>query len=173
MTEPTSLKKKTPGRVSHYDPAWCEKVIELGNQGQSFAQIARELGVSRSMLYRYIGENPAFKDAMEHARDLSLAHWETKVAAACTDRTANHNLLAFMMTNLFPADYRMRRDVSVTDNGMTPQAARQRGRSLSRDELLEMAAPVFAELDGGARIDSQHSATQIIDLVPLDEKTSS
>jgi hypothetical protein len=56
------------GRPTTYDVSFCERVIELGEQGQFKAQIARELGCSRKSLYLWMKVHPEFADAMEEAQ---------------------------------------------------------------------------------------------------------
>jgi len=65
------------GKPTKYDPEWMlAKVIELGRYGKSKAQIARALGISASTLRTWTETHPAFCEAIDTARTLSLAWWE-------------------------------------------------------------------------------------------------
>jgi hypothetical protein len=76
--EPLELPapKRGRGRPTTYDPAFCDRVIELGEQGKSKAQIARELGTSRKSLYLWMKVHPEFAEALEEAQFAALAWWE-------------------------------------------------------------------------------------------------
>ena len=67
--EPIELAppKRGRGRPSTYDPAFCERVIELGEQGKSKAQIAKALRISRKSLYLWMKVHPEFAEAMKEA----------------------------------------------------------------------------------------------------------
>jgi DNA-binding XRE family transcriptional regulator len=64
------------GRPSDYRAEYVGKVVDLGLNGASHAQIAKALGCSRKTLYAWQAENPEFNDAMGYARDLAQAWFE-------------------------------------------------------------------------------------------------
>lgn len=68
--------KRGRGRPTDYDPSMCQEVIDLGRRGKSHAQIAADMGVSRSSLYLWAEQYPQFSDAMDEAYALSQAWWE-------------------------------------------------------------------------------------------------
>ena len=59
-----------------YHPSVCERVIELGKEGQSLVEIAVDLGVSVSSLRYWRTHYPEFATAMEFARQCCQAWWE-------------------------------------------------------------------------------------------------
>jgi len=64
------------GRPSSYDPAYCERVLELGEQGCSVVEMAADIGVARTTLERLWPEQyPEFMQALEQARLKSQAWW--------------------------------------------------------------------------------------------------
>jgi hypothetical protein len=65
------------GRPSLYRPEYCGRVIELGRQGKSKAQMASEIDVARSTLDKWMGEHEEFAAAYARALDFSLAYWES------------------------------------------------------------------------------------------------
>lgn len=71
--------KKEPakvGRPSSYKPEYAEKVIELGKQGKSIAQISAALEVHRANLYDWAEQNPEFSAALKLAMEYSQNWWE-------------------------------------------------------------------------------------------------
>jgi transposase len=75
MTEVT--EKRPVGRPSKYDPAFCERAIELGRIGKSIEQIAANLGVSTRVLFDWRDKHEDFLHALEYAKELELDWWET------------------------------------------------------------------------------------------------
>lgn len=64
------------GRPTKYTDDMPDRVVELGKQGKSPAQIACALGVSRSVLYKWADEREEFMTALTRAKDFEQAHWE-------------------------------------------------------------------------------------------------
>ena len=61
MTDTTETQEKRPGgRPSLYDPAYCEKVVELGKLGKSVEQIASHLNLSLRVMYKWRDEYEEF-----------------------------------------------------------------------------------------------------------------
>ena len=79
------------GRPSTYDPAFCERVIALGLEGMSEAQIARDLGVARASLWDWAKAHEEFSAALTRARDLAQAWWEDQGVAMMRQPSANSN----------------------------------------------------------------------------------
>jgi hypothetical protein len=103
---------KKIGRPSKYDPAMCETVLVLGEQGKSKAQIAKALEVTRETVDIWARKYPDFSDAIKRAHDLALAWWEDAGQAGLTAGQGNFNATAFIfqMKNRFRADYRDQQD---------------------------------------------------------------
>jgi Transposase len=70
-------EKRPVGRPSKYDPAFCERAIELGRIGKSIEQIAANLGVSTRVLFDWRDKHEDFLHALEYAKELELDWWET------------------------------------------------------------------------------------------------
>jgi transcriptional regulator with XRE-family HTH domain len=66
------------GRPTDYDPAFCDRVIILGKQGKSRAEMASALDCSRTTIAAWEAAHPEFLDATKRASDESLAWWENK-----------------------------------------------------------------------------------------------
>ena len=108
------------GRPSAYDPAFCERVIELGEQGFSRAQISRALGCSRSSLHLWMKVHPEFAEAMKEAEWRSLAWWEDVGMAGLSLPKFNAALYAFNMKNRFREHYSDKVDVSHATEEVDP-----------------------------------------------------
>lgn len=105
------------GRPTDYRPEFCERVIDLGRDGKSHAQIASALDVSRQTLHNWADTIPAFLDAITRARDESQAWWENKGQEGITSPGFNASLWAKSMSARFPDDYteRQKRELSGKD----------------------------------------------------------
>jgi len=64
------------GRPTSYKPEYCEKVIELGKQGDSLAQMASFFDVTRSTIDEWAKNNPDFSEALSRAKAHCQAWWE-------------------------------------------------------------------------------------------------
>lgn len=115
----TPLKEEPPkrkrGRPSKYDPAMCDVVIDLGEQGKSRTQIARTLGTTRKTLLEWEEVHPDFRNAMSIASDYAQAWWEDQGQIGLTDKSFNGHVYSFQMKNRFREDYSEK--VNVEHNG--------------------------------------------------------
>ena len=127
------------GRPSTYDPAFCERVIELGEEGKSKAQIAHALRISRKSLYLWMKVHPEFAEAMQEAQFAALAWWEDVGQARLSMPKFNAALYAFNMKNRFREFYADKVDVSHT---ATEEPAE---RELTNLELARRIAFIFHE----------------------------
>lgn len=105
VLNPPETKRKR-GRPSKYDPAFCELVMDLGEQGKSRTQIARTLGTTRQRLLEWEQAHPEFRDALACAADLAQAWWEDQGQLGINlGKDFNAATFQFMMKNRFKADY--------------------------------------------------------------------
>lgn len=70
------------GGVPCWRDEFAERIVELGRQGKSIAQIAADLDVSKQTLYNWtdpdhVSYNTVAVDAIQRAKDLSESWWET------------------------------------------------------------------------------------------------
>lgn len=107
-------------RPTLYLPEYCERVIELGREGKSPAQIAAALDVSRAVLYLWCETHPEFLTAFTRARDLSQAWFEDKGQAGLETPGFNASLWAKQVSARFPDDYTERQKRELTGAGGGP-----------------------------------------------------
>ena len=103
------------GRPSDYDPAYCDKVIELGKQGASVVEMAVEIGVSRNTLEtNWPAAHPAFLEAFTHARECSQAWWEKTGRVGMVAKTIDSSIWSRSMAARFPRDWREVKGTELT-----------------------------------------------------------
>src|ERR1700740_99186 len=105
------------GRPSKYDPAFCRRVVELGEEGCSKAELASELGVTRNTLDNWAQENPEFLTALTRAHECSVALWEKQARTNLATQGFNAALYAKAMSGRFPQEaYRNQLDLKADVN---------------------------------------------------------
>lgn len=111
------------GAPTKYDEALCAKVIELGEQGASLAEIAYECGVCRNTLKNWRDEHPDFLTALTRAELASQVWWEKKGREGMTADKFNASVWSRSMAARFPDDWRevKARDHMSSDGSMSPQ----------------------------------------------------
>jgi transposase-like protein len=105
-----AIEKRPVGRPSLYDPAFCERAIELGRIGKSIEQIAANLGVSTRVLFDWRDKHEEFLHALEYAKELELDWWETVGQTHMIEEKESAKLNASIwsrsMAARFPKKYR-------------------------------------------------------------------
>lgn len=98
------------GRPSKYDPAFCERVIQLGKLGKSVEQIACELDVGTKTIYNWRDEHPEFLRALDMAREFEQNWWETIAQTYMIEEKdaakLNASIWSRSMAARFPKKYR-------------------------------------------------------------------
>lgn len=115
--------KHAGGRPTDYRPEFCDRVIELGREGKSRAEIASALDCSRQTLATWEKVHPEFLDALQRAKDEELAWWEGKAREGLDKGSAfNAAIWAKSVNGRFPNEpYRERHELSGA--GGAPLAA--------------------------------------------------
>jgi len=120
--EPTEVTNNPVGRPTVYREPFCEVVVECGKKGFSKAMMAAELDVVRSTLDEWCKEHTEFSDAMQRARELSLAWWESQgMSGIWGGKEFNAQAYRLQICNRFPADYRPEASIIVKDKGAEDQ----------------------------------------------------
>lgn len=116
MTEET--EKRPVGRPSLYDPAYCDKVVELGRIGKSVEQIAAILNVSLRTMYSWRDAHEEFLHALDDAKTYEQAWWEEQAAAYMVENKESDRLNATLwsrsMAARFPKKYRESTKTEIT-----------------------------------------------------------
>jgi transposase-like protein len=104
------LEKRPVGRPSTYDPAYCDKVVELGRIGKSIEQICYQLQTPVRTLYEWRDKHPEFSQALEDAKGYEQAWWEEQAQAYMVENKEsdrlNPSLWSRSMAARFPKKYR-------------------------------------------------------------------
>lgn len=137
MTKKNDLPKRPVGRPSLYRPEYCERVIELGKQGCSPAEIASEFDVDRATLRNWAEENPEFLTAITRAKIHEQAWWEKAGKAGLLANKFNAQVWTKSMSARFREDYTERKELTGADGGPVAVTAVDL-RGLSDAELATM-----------------------------------
>lgn len=115
----------TAGAPSKYDPAYCERVIELGRQGKSKVYMAGTLGVCSVTIDNWLKEHQEFFYAFSRAMTLSQIWWEDKGQGGIEKAPSEFqgSLWSRSMAARFPDDWREKQDVNHS-GGVTVQIVR-------------------------------------------------
>jgi hypothetical protein len=106
------------GRPSLYDPAYCERVIELGKIGMSVVEMAADIGVARNTLETlWTAQHPEFLEAFTLAKQHSQSWWEAmgrvNLIMAPQSGTFQASVWSRSMAARFPADWREAKSVEL------------------------------------------------------------
>ena len=102
------------GRPTTYDPAYCEKVIELGREGKSPAQIAGTLDIPRTTLLSWADAHQEFSTALTRAKELEQMWWEDKAQEALFADKFQAPVWKKSMEARFRGDYTERRETELS-----------------------------------------------------------
>lgn len=96
------------GRPTKYDPAFCERVIDMGREGMGKCEMASELDLHYETFEAYQAKHPDFSEAVKAALRLSQAWWEKqgRVATFGAHPGFNATSYIFNMKNRFKEDWR-------------------------------------------------------------------
>lgn len=114
----------TAGRPSDYDPAYCAKVVELGDTGASVAEMAYEIGVTKQTLHNWAAANPEFLDAFTRAKLASQVWWERKGRDGMEKSSSEFQASVWSrsMAARFPEDWREVKGTELTGKDGAPIA---------------------------------------------------
>lgn len=150
VTKTITKNGKYHGRPSKYDPAYCDKIVELGRRGYTRAMIANELGFGWRSLQNWEGAHEEFRAALEQARMDAMAHME-KLALDHMIETPggpklNTGLWSRSMSARFPHEYRDNSRVEVTGRN---------GGAIEVDVVHDFAQDLMQELLDARQLDAQ------------------
>ena len=134
-----SKEKRPVGRPSLYRPEYCEKVIELGKQGCSPAEIASDLDVDRMTLKNWTEEHPEFFAALTRAKIHEQAWWEKAGKAGMIADKFNAAVWTKSVTARFREDYTEKREEGPSITIVTNSAVDVRQLDADSRDALRMA----------------------------------
>lgn len=102
--------------VSKYKPEYCDRVIEMGKEGKSPAQMAAQLDICRVTLSNWAKDHEEFNRAYARAMTLSQEWWENLGGRAVTGGVDgfNHHVFNLVMKGRYRDDYSEKRIVDGT-----------------------------------------------------------
>ena len=111
---PDDLLKR--GQPTKYNPAFCERVIEMGKYGASKVEMACKLAISRDSFDVYEKTHKEFSEAVKEAIAYSQAWWEEKGRNATFGGVDGFNATSFIfnMKNRFAADWKDKRETELS-----------------------------------------------------------
>lgn len=114
------------GRPTIYDPAFCDRVIQMGREGYSRAQMASELEVSKFSLQEWEKVHPEFSVALTRAMTHAQAWWERKgqenLVESPMGNRINPGLYSRSMAARFPDDWREKTATELSGPNGSPIA---------------------------------------------------
>ena len=110
------------GRPSKYKPEFCDRVIELGEQGMSKVEIAAELGIYYDTFLAWQDKYPEFFESVKRATFLCQSWWERMGREATFGGCEGFNSTAFIfnMKNRFPDSWRDRKEQEISGPNGSP-----------------------------------------------------
>lgn len=106
------------GRPSTYDPAFCERVIELGKQGASVVEMACDIGVHRETIEEnWPAAHPEFSEAFTSAKLESQTWWERKGRENLEKNVFQSSVWSRSMAARFPHDWREKTETDINVKG--------------------------------------------------------
>ena len=124
------------GRPSKYDPAMCERIIELGKTGASQCEMAAELGIHWTTFEDWRDNRPDFSEAVKQSVKLSQAWWEKNGRIATFGGCEGFNATSyiFQMKNRFADDWRDKQEREMSGTTTTViQVANEKDKKAIED----------------------------------------
>jgi hypothetical protein len=112
------------GRPTLYDPAYCDRVRELGALGKSVEQISYNLGVSLRVMYDWRDKYVDFLHALDDAKMAEQNWWEEQAQAYMLEHKdgakLNASIWSRSMAARFPKKYRESVKQEITGENGAP-----------------------------------------------------
>lgn len=99
------MAKRPVGRPTKYNASMIKMLEDIGNNGESMAETALLLKISKETLYTYMEMYPEFLDAVKASQLRSQAWWENVAKGQAKEGQGNATSLIFQMKNRFREDY--------------------------------------------------------------------
>lgn len=90
------------GRLSTYDPKYCEKVVNLMSEGRTKYMVVKALGITYETLNKWSLDFVEFGEALKLGENLCRAWWEEQGRQALNSgKKFNTSVWIFTMKNMF------------------------------------------------------------------------
>lgn len=93
--------KNPIGPPIKYDPAMCEKIIELMKDGLCITEVAYELNIARSTIYVWMETYPELSDAIKIGKEFEEGNWRKHGRTNLYNKEFNSTLWYMNMKNRF------------------------------------------------------------------------
>lgn len=123
-------------RPTKYDPAFCERVIELSKDGASLLECAHEIGVVKQTLLNWAEEHDEFLDALTRAKAARQIWWERVHRSCALTGQGNAASIQFGLKNIAPEEWAEKFDLNhggQADNPVVHRIERKIVRPDNRD----------------------------------------
>lgn len=147
-----ATKRNPIGRPSGYKPEYCQRVMEMGADGLSIAQMAHRLGVAKASLFDWAQVHPDFSTALTNAKTAAQSWWEDAGKTGIFAEKFNAQAWKFIVSNRFKEEYSERRvqEVSGPDGGPIQTETKSLDVSrLSREEREALKRTLLIALGEG------------------------
>ena len=106
-----SKEQKKAGRPTKFTKAICNELVAARANGESLTEACAKIGITRETANVWRKKYKAFSDAEKKAREASAIWWENTMRGISRGKKGNVTASIFMMKNMFPDDYRDRKEV--------------------------------------------------------------
>lgn len=146
-------EKKRLGRPTKYKPEYCERIIALGKEGYSYAEIAADLEVDKASLYDWAAAHEDFSTALRAAKTFEQAWFEREARSNMKNRDFNANLWYRSAASRFREDYTERRvsEVSGPAGGAVKIETTSVDASLLDPEKRSILKQILLDMKGGKK----------------------
>jgi transposase-like protein len=134
------------GRPTVYRPEFCQRVIELGEQGKSITQMAARLGVDKATVVRWRADHEDFCNALARALTLSQDWWEEQGQRGVNDKNFNATLYNKIVASRFREDYSERQEITGANGGAIKIEAKRIDVENMEEEQMEALENALSRL---------------------------
>lgn len=93
------------GRPARYEPAYCDRVVDLMAEGHSLKGTAIALRINRKTLYNWARGHPEFADSLDRGRCACTLFWENRLIAIANGGKGNTRLVIVALKNICRDDW--------------------------------------------------------------------
>ena len=133
------MRSDVMARPTKYKPEYCQRVIEVGEEGGWLAEMAEACDVVRATMDNWAEQHPEFLEALTRAKQKSQAWFEKTGRAGMTADRFNSALWAKQMSARHPGEYSEKRQIEHSGPDGGPINVRN-ATDLTDDELAAIAA---------------------------------